>query len=328
MIRYLFFGSLYLYSNIRAQDTFSIVAVDSSNQEVGSAGASCVDLIANPKEADFIGELFPGKGAINTQASYDEFNQGNAAQKMNEDSTPAQIINWLSNNDVNNTPQVRQYGIAALVKGKPQTAGFTGTSCLNWKGHIAGPNYCIQGNILLGQQVLDSIEARFVRTKGDLKTKLMAALQGAKMVGADTRCAPNNSSTLFAFLKVAKPTDADGSNPSFMIKVKTRMNDKIEPIDSLQKLFDAKTKISDLSNKIEDQVDLSFKNGQLFLINKYYRAVYYQITTTVGQIVQTGRIQKNETIMIEPTLLSSCVLITIKTEEAIKQTKILCQSGL
>ena len=152
--------------------------------------------------------------------------------------TPQQIISWLVANDVTNNPAIRQYGIVSLVNGSPQSAGYTGTGTLNYKNHIAGINYCIQGNILLGQSILDSIEARFLSEPGDLACKLMAALQGAKVVGADTRCTSNGSSSLFAFLKVSQPNDPYGS-PSLLVKVKTPGGAGIEPIDSLQTLFTA-----------------------------------------------------------------------------------------
>ncbi|MCE3258982.1 MAG: secretion protein [Bacteroidetes bacterium] len=221
-------------SFVKAQDTFSIVGIDTITGEVGSAGASCVDLIAfGIADPSFLGDLIPGKGAINTQASYLATNQNNARTRMNLGDTPAQIIAWLQANDAQSNPTTRQYGIAALMNGAPLTAGFTGTNCMNYKNHIAGINYCIQGNILLGQQILDSMESKFKKTPGTLACKLMAALQGAKVVGADTRCTPNNSSSLFAFLKVSKPSDVYGS-PYISISVKTATNTFIEPIDSLQ----------------------------------------------------------------------------------------------
>lgn len=220
----------------RAQDTFSIVGIDTITGEVGSAGASCVDLIAfSISDPSFLGDLIPGKGAINTQAAYIAGNQNNARTRMNLGDTPAQIISWLQANDVGSNSSVRQYGIAAIVAGSPQTAAFTGTNCMNYKNHVVGKNYSIQGNILLGQQILDSMEARFKNTQGTLACKLMAALQGAKVVGADTRCTSNNSSSLFAFLKVSKPSDAYGS-PYISIGVRTPTNTFIEPIDSLQKI--------------------------------------------------------------------------------------------
>ncbi len=221
-----------------AQDTFSIVAVDSTTGEVGSAGASCVDLFqAGFPTDDFIGVLIPGIGAINTQASYLPANQNNATNQMQLGQTPTQIIQWLVANDVQNIPAIRQYGIAAMINNSPETAAYTGEALDDYKNHIVGPNYAIQGNILLGQVVLDSMEARFLREEGDLACKLMAAMQGAKMVGADTRCATNGTSSLFAYVKVAQPADVFGS-PSFIASVRTPNNAGIEPIDSLQVKFD------------------------------------------------------------------------------------------
>ena len=225
--------------NVKSQDTFSIVAMDPVTGEVGSAGASCVDLEAiNYPTDDFLGELFPGVGAINSQAYYVPANQANARARMNEGLTPSEIIQWLIDNDVSNQPQLRQYGIVAKVGDEIETAAHTGTSTDDYKNHITGPNYSIQGNILLGQEVLDSMEAEFLNAEGDLACKLMAALQGANMVGADTRCTSNGTSSLFAFVKVAQPTDTFG-NPSFLLSVRTGSNDGVEPITELQTLFDA-----------------------------------------------------------------------------------------
>lgn len=233
--------SLILFISIPsfAQDTFSIVALDSVTGEVGSAGASCVNLINYPNLTNhFLGELFPGVGAINCQAYYLESNQINARNRMLEGMTPSEIIAWLEENDVQNNPTIRQYGITAMVDGSPESAGYTGVNTDDYKNHVTGPNYSIQGNILLGQMVLDSMEARFLREPGDLACKLMAALQGAKMVGADTRCASNGTSSLFSFVKVAQPEDVFG-NPSFVLGLRTASGAGIEPIDSLQVLFDA-----------------------------------------------------------------------------------------
>lgn len=239
------------YTSI-AQDTFSIVAVDSTTGEVGSAGASCVDLLLTsfPND-DFLSQLVPNVGAINTQAYYNGINQVNATERMNLGDTPEQIINWLIANDIDATPNFRQYGIAALVNGAPMTAAYTGVATDDYKGHILGSNYAIQGNILLGRQVLDSMESRFLSEPGDLACKLMAALQGAKMVGADARCSENGTSSLFAFVKVSKPEDEFGK-PSFIVSVRTRDGARIEPIDSLQRKFNLVHSCQSLKEKYAD----------------------------------------------------------------------------
>jgi uncharacterized Ntn-hydrolase superfamily protein len=226
------------FLRLLGQDTFSIVAVDSVTGEVGSAGASCVDLFGTIYTDHFLGDLIPGVGAINTQAYYLGGNQGNARTRMNAGDTPQQIIDWLVANDVQGNPAIRQYGIVGFVNGAPQSAAHTGVNTNDYKGHVLGPHYSIQGNILLGPEVLDSMEARFLAAQGDLACKLMAALQGANMVGADTRCAGNGSSSLFAFVKVSQPTDPYNA-PSFVVSVRTHANAGIEPIDTLQTLFDA-----------------------------------------------------------------------------------------
>ena len=225
-------------SNLQSQDTFSIVAIDTITGEVGSAGASCVNLNGWPGMSDdFLGELFPDVGAINTQAYYHQTNQANARNRMNLGDTPDQIIDWLINNDVSGQPQLRQYGVVAFVDGSPESAAHTGVATDDYKNHVLGRNYSIQGNILLGQIVLDSMESNFINAAGDLACKLMAAMQGANMVGADTRCTSNGTSSLFAFLKVAQPDDEFG-DPSFLLSLRTANGDGIEPIDSLQVLFD------------------------------------------------------------------------------------------
>jgi uncharacterized Ntn-hydrolase superfamily protein len=228
----------------KTQDTFSIVAVDSTTGEVGSAGASCIsatnlDIYFPNDDPDFLGDLLPGIGAINTQSYYHASNQDNARQELEAGKTPQEVIDWLAANDAENNPGVRQYGVAALINGQPQAAGFTGANCFDYKNHATGPNYSIQGNILLGQQILDSMEARYLAAEGQgkcLAERLMAAMQGAKVPGADTRCLNNGTSSMFAFIKIAKPGD-DPADPALRLFVAYDPLG-IEPIDSLQALFD------------------------------------------------------------------------------------------
>jgi uncharacterized Ntn-hydrolase superfamily protein len=63
----------------------------------------------------------------------------------------------------------------------------------------------------------------------------MAALQGANVVGADTRCTANGTSSLSAFLRVAKPDNADDS--LYLDLNVPSLPAGQEPIDSLQTLY-------------------------------------------------------------------------------------------
>lgn len=230
-------------TQLLSQDTFSIVCADSSTREVGSAGASCVDLIAfGISDASFLGQVFPNIGAINTQAAYLQGNQQRVAQRMmTSDDSPEQIATWVYENDVEDNPDIRQYGFVRFMGASPKAAGFTGQSCIDYKNHVTGVfdgiAYAIQGNILSGQHVLDSMEARFKRAKGTLACRMMEAMQGANSIGADIRCEPNGTSSLFAFIKVAKPTDK-ADNPYISLSVVTSNGERVEPITELQRQFD------------------------------------------------------------------------------------------
>lgn len=221
-----------------AQDTFSIAAVDTLTGEVGSAGASCVNLFqAGFSDPGFLAQQLPGVGSINTQSFYLAGNQTNAMARMQAGDTPDAIMAWLAANDVQGNPTQRQYGAAMLQGGGSAAAGYTGVNCLSYADHITGPNYAIQGNILLGPEILLAMEANFLGTEGTLADKLMAALQGANVVGADTRCAANGTSSLFAFIEVAQPTDPF-NQPSLALGVRLGSTG-VEPIDSLQSIYDA-----------------------------------------------------------------------------------------
>ena len=320
--------------NCQSQDTFSIVAVDSITGEVGSAGASCVDLFQTNFATDhFLGDLFPGVGAINTQADYSPFNQINARGRMNLGETPSQIIQWLIANDLSSigqpTPEVRQYGIVALVNSSPESAAHTGSSAFDYKGHITGLNYAIQGNILSGQEVLDSMQARFLREEGDLACKLMASLQGANMIGADSRCAANGTSSLFAFVKVAQPNDPFGS-PSFIVSVRTHETAGIEPIDSLQTKFNLVHNCQTLN--INESGPLTVKNFICYP-NPVNHTLYlepfnaqnfisdYSIIQLDGTIVLKGKIQQ-KTIINTSGLSPGSYIIEVKNAKG-SQSKII-----
>ncbi|MCU0414993.1 MAG: DUF1028 domain-containing protein [Ignavibacteriaceae bacterium] len=185
----------FLSVEIFSQDTFSIVAVDTVTGEIGSAGASCV---------------------------------------MLQGLSPQQIIDWLVANDAGGNPTVRQYGIVDLTR-NGESAAYTGVNCTNYKNHVTGPGYAIQGNILLGQVIIDTMHSTFLNTPGPLADKLMATLQAAKILGADTRCAARGTSSQSGFVKVVRI--GDGATPYLKIVVPDTPIGT-DPINVLQGLFD------------------------------------------------------------------------------------------
>ena len=219
---------------IIGQHTFSILAIDSITHEIGSAGATCGDSQIWPgtSGAAIISDIVPGLGAIHTQSYWNSINQSNANQLLYEGFLADQIINWLVENDAENNPSIRQYGAVTLINNSIESSCYTGTNCFDYKNHIIGDNYVIQGNILLDQSILDSMETRFLNTTGSLSQRLMASLQGAKVIGADTRCYEHQVSSLSAFLRVAK--ENDNLNDLFIDIIVESTPDFIDPIDIVQ----------------------------------------------------------------------------------------------
>ena len=214
------------------EDTFSIVAVDPITNEVGSAGASCI------AGSIIISDIHPGVGAIHTQSYWTGSNQNYASNLMELGYSPNEIIEELIHNDSGNNSTIRQYGIVDLIDGG-RSAAFTGANCSDYKGHILGDTYAIQGNILLGSEILENMEEEFLNAEGNLAEKLMASLQGANVPGADTRCLEDSLSSLSAFIRVAKHNDVEAN---YYLDINVNNVDfisyHIDPIDSVQVLFD------------------------------------------------------------------------------------------
>jgi uncharacterized Ntn-hydrolase superfamily protein len=223
---------LFILTNLYSQDTFSIVAVDTLTGEIGSAGASCVGPFGGVG-AFILSDIIEGIGAIHTQASYNATNQQNARNRMLEGLSPQEIINWLVANDAENNPSVRQYGIVDLMR-NGESAAYTGVNCLDYKDHVTGAGYSIQGNILLGQVIIDTMQTMFLATDGPLADKLMATLQAAKIIGADTRCTVRNTSSQSGFVKVVRI--GDGNTPYLQLVIPDTPIGT-DPIDVLQGMF-------------------------------------------------------------------------------------------
>jgi len=304
MMKKAIFISLILFPFIGySQHTFSIVAVDSITGEIGSAGATCGDSIIWPGSlgAKIISDVIPGIGAIHTQAYHNYTNQAYAHDHMVAGDSPQQIIDWLVLNDVSGNPAIRQYGVVDYNGGHPRSAAYTGSSCNDYKNHITGPNYAIQGNILLGQQILDSMESRFLNTASDLADKLMAALQGAKVVGADTRCTSEGTSSLSAFIRVARPGDLPNA---FHLDINIAGTPPgVEPIDNLQNAYDIWKLTSGITDKKKQYPDVDiFPNPTDGVVSLSFNGIVpdeIKIINLLGETVLSQKTNGKERLTID-----------------------------
>ncbi|PWH17394.1 MAG: fimbrial assembly protein FimA [Anaerolineae bacterium] len=157
--------------------TFSIVAYDIKDETWGVAVAS---------KFPAVGAIVPwaqaGAGAIATQSfanvSYGMQGIELLRQGMSAESVLARLIS------ADTGRETRQVGI---VDKTGRSVSFTGKECMPWAGGLTGAGYAIQGNILTGPDVVYSMESAFLRTDGDLPTRLYAALMAGDRAGGDKR---------------------------------------------------------------------------------------------------------------------------------------------
>lgn len=300
----LVFGSLYSY----AQHTFSIVAIDPVNGQIGSAGATCLTSgdCGGCGGAVIISGIIPGKGAVNAQATVcipnvnSDFVKG---QLRNGKSATEALTQVLANDQCQfGTSADRQYGIVSYQNGVIDAQGYTGDGALSYAGHRVGANYSIQGNILLGPEIVDSMEARFIRSEGlPLALRLMEAMQGANVVGADSRCAEDGLSSKSSFLRIANNTDPEGTFAVNFVVGSTAAG--VDPIDSLQSLVSTLDPVLHILNTQQDIGLAVYPNPSkdlLFVeVSAYHNGMHYALIDCLGRQCLGDAILQNSTTQIE-----------------------------
>lgn len=182
-------GSMLASANASA--TFTIAAYDPGDGKFGAAFATCFPLrneYANFNLAEKVVAIIEGKGIVVTQGEVEPLNNINldhAKLMIERGNTARQILNWLRNNDQARIPSQRQYLIVLPnVRGRAST----GFSLERVRGSISGLNVVTAGNDL-DSGVLEALYTGFQNDKGNLKSKLMAALVNVKNSGiGDKRC--------------------------------------------------------------------------------------------------------------------------------------------
>ena len=137
-------------------------------------------------------------------------------------------VDALTKADVNR--RLRQLGI---VDAKGRSASFTGSGCKHWAGHIEKPNFCAQGNILTGEEVVRSMVSSYEQAQKKTGTGLCdwlaLALMDGQKAGGDSRGRQSA-----ALLVVRKNGGYAGGNDRF---IDLRVDDHKTPIAELLRLL-------------------------------------------------------------------------------------------
>lgn len=157
--------------------TFSIVARDPETGDVGVAVAS---------RFFGVGRVVPWTraevGAIATQSWANTTYGPRGLDALARGEAPRDVLASLLQSDPD--ARLRQVGI---VDARGQVAAHTGDGCQPWAGDRQGEGYTVQGNLLVGPEVIERMAEAYETTRGDLATRLLAALEAGDEAGGDAR---------------------------------------------------------------------------------------------------------------------------------------------
>ena len=204
--------------------TFSVVGFDPATGELG---------VAVQSKFFNVGSVVPWAsadiGAIATQSYANVAYGKDGLELLRAGKSAPETMESLTRADEGRNK--RQLGI---VDAQGLAASFTGSECNDWAGHHVGSNYCVQGNLLTGPEVVDAMKQAYEATRAKpgthLEDWLMASLQAGQAAGGDKRGRQSA-----ALLVVRADAGFGGANDRF---IDLQVEDHPKPIEELQRLLE------------------------------------------------------------------------------------------
>ena len=220
--------TLVLASALPAHATFSIVGIDPVTGDLGIAVAS---------RYFAVGAVVPwadaGVGAVATQAGVNVGYGPRALELLRQGLTAQQVMDRLFQEDTFPGKDGRQL---AIVDAKGNIAVFTGDAANAWRGHVKGKTWSAQGNILVGQHVVEAMGRAFDATNDELAEKLYAALKAGDEAGGDSRGRQSAS-----ILVVRKAGGRNTNNDRYVF---VNVDDHQDPLGELRRLMNLQMTIN------------------------------------------------------------------------------------
>jgi uncharacterized Ntn-hydrolase superfamily protein len=200
--------------------TFSIVATDGEAWGVAVASKFLGVGTAVPAAAVNV-------GAIATQSWANLAYRPDGLAMLRDGKSAQETLHALTAAD-----EMRSERQAGIVDGQGRAATYTGTGCHAWAGGVTGDGYAIQGNILVGPEVVERMERawRDSDPSQPLARRLLAALTAGDNAGGDRR--GRQSAALLVV------TEAGGYGGGSDVFADLRVDDHQQPVTELARLLD------------------------------------------------------------------------------------------
>ncbi len=200
-------------------NTFSISARCARTGMLGVAVSTAV-----PAVGGICSFVRPGVGAIATQSWVNPYLGIDGLKLLESGLSAEDTLDKLIAEDPGRDD--RQLGI---VDANGAAAGYTGTSCVDWAGHIVGEGFSVQGNMLISSATVERMAAATRESAAlSLPERLMVVLEAGQAAGGDKRGKQS------AALKVFYTEEF----PWFDIRVDEHRN----PVAELRRIFEIASK--------------------------------------------------------------------------------------
>jgi uncharacterized Ntn-hydrolase superfamily protein len=124
-----------------------------------------------------------GVGAVAVQSWPNVYAAMDALKHMASGMSCADALDAVTRGDPDR--ELRQFG---MVDTNGVGVSWTGVDCTDWAGHITGPGFAAQGNMLVGPETVNELAREFQENYGDdLSLRLLKALAAGQAAGGDKR---------------------------------------------------------------------------------------------------------------------------------------------
>lgn len=196
-------------------NTFSISARCTRTGMLGVAVSTAV-----PGVGGICPFVEPHIGAVSTQSWVNPYLGIDGLALLRTGKSAEQVVKQLIADDPGR--DVRQLGI---VDAKGVSASWSGKDCTAWFGHRTGPNYAVQGNMLVGEATISAMEAAFTGSEAlGLPERLMIVLEAGQKAGGDKR--GRQSAALLVYKTEAYPY------------LSLRVDEHAHPVAELRRVFE------------------------------------------------------------------------------------------
>ena len=200
--------------------TYSIIARDPGTGELGM-GVQSKAFAAGNRAMHAKG----GVAVIAHQASANPMYGAIGIDLIERGYSPQEALDMMVASD-----EGRDRRQVAILDIQGRSAAWSGSGANDWKGHRCGRDYCAQGNILVGPEVVDAIAASFESSSGPLAERLMDALDAAQAAGGDARGKQSGA------ILVVAPRAGSGGFSDRVVDI--RVDDHPLPLEELRRVLD------------------------------------------------------------------------------------------